>query len=89
VAKATQTQSGSEPMTLGNMTSPEDLHQLAEQEAALARAAATNESRAQHYAIAAYYARLAEAKEKLARMPEVMTGDASDETKREAQATVR
>jgi len=76
-------------MTLGNMTSPEDLHQLAEQEAALARAAATNESRAQHYAIAAYYARLAEVKEKLARMPEVMTSDASDDTKREAQATVR
>jgi hypothetical protein len=31
----------------------------------------------------------AEAKEKLAGMPEVMTGDAGDETKREAQATVR
>jgi len=65
-----------DPMTLGNMTGrPEDFHQLAEQEAALARAAATNESRAEHYAMAAYYARLAEAKEKAARMPEVITGD--------------
>jgi hypothetical protein len=35
-------------------------------EAALARAAVTNESRAQHYAMAAYYTRLAEAKEKIA-----------------------
>jgi hypothetical protein len=39
--------------------------------------------------MAAYYDRLAEAKEKLARMPEVMTDDASDDTKREAQATAR
>ena len=69
-------------MTLGNMTSPEDFHQLAEQEAALARAAATNERRAQHYAMAAYYARLAEAKEKLAKTPEVMEPmTASDEKK--------
>ena len=88
MAKVTQTQSATEPMRLGNITSPEDFHQLAEQEAALARAAASNESRAQHYAMAAYYARLAEAKEKLARMPEVMT-EASDETKREAQATAQ
>ena len=49
------------------MTSVEDSHQLAAQEAALARAAVTNESRAHHYAMAAYYTRLAEAKEKLAR----------------------
>jgi len=41
--------------------STEDFHQLAAQEAALARAAVTNESRAQHYAMA-YYTRLAEAK---------------------------
>ena len=54
------------PMTLGNKTSVEDFHQLAAQEAALARAAVTNESRAQHYAMAAYYTRLAEAKEKIA-----------------------
>jgi hypothetical protein len=61
------------------MTSPEDFHQLAEQEAALARAAASNESRAQHYAMAAYYARLAEAKEKLAMTAEVMTSVAAGE----------
>jgi hypothetical protein len=54
-----------EPMTPGNMTSAEDFHQLAAQEAALARTAVTNESRAHHYAMAAYYTRLAEAKEKL------------------------
>jgi len=53
-------------MTLGNMTIKEDFHQLAAQEAALAKAAVTNESRAQHYAMAAYYTRLAEAKEKIA-----------------------
>jgi len=47
--------------------SAQDFHQLAAQEAALARAAVTNESRAHHYAMAAYYTRLAEAKEKLAR----------------------
>jgi hypothetical protein len=56
------------------MTSVEDFHQLAEQEAALARAAATNESRAQHYAMAVYYARLAEAEEKLARISDVSDG---------------
>ena len=47
--------------------SAEDFHQLAAQEAALARAAVTNESRAHHYAMAAHYTRLAEAKEQLAR----------------------
>ena len=51
-------------MTLGNMTSTEDFHQLAAQEAALAKAAVTNESRARM--MAAYYTRLAEAKEKIA-----------------------
>ena len=40
------------------MTSVEDFHQLAAQEAALAQVAVTNESRAQHYAMAAYYTRL-------------------------------
>ena len=49
----------------------EDFHQLATQEAALARAAVTNESRAQHYAMAANYARLAEAKEKITSIIEV------------------
>jgi hypothetical protein len=62
-------------MTLGNMTNTEDYYQIAAQEAALARAAVTNESRAQHYAMAAYYARLAEAKEKIAATLEVMAGD--------------
>ena len=56
-----------EPMTLGNVTYTEDYYQLAAQEAALARAAVTNKSRAHHYAMAAYYTRLAEAKEKLGR----------------------
>ena len=51
------------PMTLGNMTSA-DYRQLADEELALANGAITNESRAQHYAMAAYYTRLAEAKEK-------------------------
>jgi hypothetical protein len=50
-------------MTLGNMTSP-DYRQLADEEVALAKAAVTNESRAQHYAMGAYYNRLAEANEK-------------------------
>jgi hypothetical protein len=66
-----------EPMTLA---SAKDVHQLAAQEAVLARAAATNKSRAQHYAMAAYYARLAEAKEKLARTAGVTT--VSDEQTR-------
>ena len=79
---AKPTQPPSEPMTLGKMTSPEDFHQLAEQEAALARTAATNESRAQHYAMAAYYACLAEANEKLARTAELMTNDVGDESTR-------
>jgi hypothetical protein len=52
---------------------------LAAEEAALAKAAVTNESRAQHYAMAAYYTRLAEAKERLARTMEVMAGDASSD----------
>jgi hypothetical protein len=78
MAKPTQPPSG--PITLGKMTSPEDYNQLAEQEAALARMAATNESRAQHYAMAAYYARLAEANEKLARTAELMTNDVGEES---------
>jgi len=52
-------------MTLGNITGTQDCRQLAAEEAALAKAAVTNESRAQHYAMAAYYTRLAEAKEKV------------------------
>jgi len=69
MAKATQPTA--EPMKLVNITSPEDFHQLAEQEAARARVAVTNESRAQHYAMAASYARLAEAKEKITSIVEV------------------
>ena len=50
------------PMTLGNMSA--DYRQLADEEVARAKAAVTNENRAQHYAMAAYYTRLAEAKER-------------------------
>ena len=57
------------------MTSPENYRQLAAEEVALAEAAVTNESRAHHYAMAAYYLRLAEAKEKLARTNDVLSGD--------------
>ena len=59
------------------MTSAEEYRQLATEEAALAKTAITNESRAQHYAMSAYYTRLAEAKEKLATTKELMTGDAN------------
>jgi hypothetical protein len=59
------------------MTSAEDYRQLAAQEATLAKAAVTNGSKAQHYAMAAYYTRLAEPKEKLANTREVLTRDAS------------
>ena len=54
---------GEPPMTLGNVTNVKDYYQLAAQEAVLTRVAVTNESRAHHYAMAAYYTRLAEAKE--------------------------
>ena len=64
-------------MTLSNMTSAEDYRQLAAQETTLAKAAVTNESRSQHYAMAAYYTRLAEAEEKLANTREALTGDAN------------
>jgi hypothetical protein len=40
-------------MTTESITGAEDYRQLAAQEAALAKAAVTNESRAQHYAMAA------------------------------------
>ena len=59
----------------GNMTNAEDYRQLASQEATLAKAAVTHENRAQHYAMAAYYTRLADAKEKLARTAEGMTSN--------------
>jgi hypothetical protein len=56
------------PVTLGATTGPEDFRELAAQEAALAKSALTNEARARHYAMAAYYTRLAEAKDNLERM---------------------
>jgi hypothetical protein len=54
----------------------EDYRHLAAQEAALAKTAVSNASRARHYAMAAYYTRLAEAKERLVTVTEVMTRDA-------------
>ena len=66
-------------MTLSNITGTQDYRQLAAEEAALAKAAVTNESRAQHYAMAAYYTRLAEAKKKLARTAEGMTKESSND----------
>jgi hypothetical protein len=59
----------------------ENYHQLAAQEAALARAAVTNERRARHYAMAAYYTRLAEAKEKIAGMLEASDPNSAGETR--------
>jgi hypothetical protein len=44
----------------------------------LAKAAVSNASRAQHYAMAAYYTRLAEAKERLVTVMKVITRDVSD-----------
>ena len=55
----------------------EDYRHLAEEEAALAKAAVSNASRGQHYAMAAYYNRLAEAKDRLVTVAEAMTTDAS------------
>src|SRR6476646_2846034 len=47
-----------QPVKLGNMARAEDYRRLADDEAALAKRAISNESRAQHYAMAAYYTRL-------------------------------
>lgn len=55
-------------MTRGPALKAEEYRELAAQEAELAMLATTNESRAQHYAMAAYYTRLAEAQERLPRM---------------------
>jgi hypothetical protein len=54
------------PVALGKITKPEGYRELAAEEAALAKSALTNGDRAQHYAMAAYYTRLADAQEKLA-----------------------
>ena len=64
-------------MTLGNTMNPEDYRHLAKEEAALAKVAVSNESKAQHYAMAVYYTRLAEAKEKFAATTGALTEDAS------------
>jgi hypothetical protein len=64
-------------MTLGNTMKSEDYRHLAAEEAALARAAVSNASSSQHYAMAAYYTRLAEAKERLATVTEITIRDAS------------
>ena len=55
-------------MTRGPALKAEEYRELAAQEAELATSATTNESRAQHYAMADYYMRLAEAQERLPRM---------------------
>jgi hypothetical protein len=52
-------------MTRGAILKAEEYRQLAAQEAELAKSAITNESRSQHYAMADYYTRLAEAQERL------------------------
>jgi hypothetical protein len=54
-----------------------DYRHLAEEEAALAKATVSNASRAQYYAMADYYNRLADAKERLVTVAEAMTTDAS------------
>jgi hypothetical protein len=56
-------------MTIGNTMNAEDYRHLAAEEAALAKAAVSNASRAQHCAMAAYYTRVAEAKERFAPKP--------------------
>jgi hypothetical protein len=61
------------------MTSPQDYRRLAAEESALAEVALTNESRAQHYAMASYYTRLTDAKERSAMTTEVVTGEVSSD----------
>jgi hypothetical protein len=55
-------------MTRGPALKAEEYRQLAAQEAELAKSAITNESRSQHFEMAEYYARLADAQERLPRM---------------------
>ncbi len=62
---------------LSRPSGAEDYRQLAAQEAALAKAAVTNKRRAQHYALAAYYTGLAEAKGKLGEHDDVLAANAS------------
>jgi hypothetical protein len=53
------------PMTCGPALKADEYRQLAAEEAELAKEATSNEARAQHYAMADYYTRLAQAQEKL------------------------
>jgi hypothetical protein len=64
---------------MSNAMSAEDYRHLAAQEVALAKTTVSNANRAQHYAMAAYYTRLAEAKERLVTVTEVVARDASSE----------
>ena len=52
-------------MTRGPALKADEYRQLAGEEAELAREATSNEARAQHYALADYYTRLAQAQQKL------------------------
>jgi hypothetical protein len=64
----------------GNTMNSEHYRHLAEEEAALAKTAVSNTSRAQHYAMATYYNRLADAKERLVTVAEAMIRNASTGT---------
>jgi hypothetical protein len=65
-----------EAMTRRPTLRAEEYRALADQEAELAKAATTNEIKAQHYAMADYYTRLAEAQERLPRMKAAPAGKA-------------
>jgi hypothetical protein len=52
-------------MTCGPALKADEYRQLAAEEAELAKEATSNEARAQHYAMADYYTRLAQAQEKV------------------------
>ena len=52
-------------MTRGPALKADEYRQLAAEEAELAKEATSNEARAQHYAMADYYTRLAEAHQRL------------------------
>src|SRR5262249_26122378 len=58
----------SDKADFANALKEDGYRQLAAEEAELASSAATNESRAQHYAMADYYTRLAEAQKRLPRI---------------------
>ncbi len=54
-------------MTGGPALNADEYRRLAAEEAELAKEATSNEARAQHYAMADYYTRLAEAQEEVGR----------------------